>query len=343
MQRNDPCLCGSGKTYNQCCGLKDEMSNEEFVQEEVEQILHGFLENPLENYTDMEELQQYEREWLHKLKKLVGEDFLNELLPNYFLFIARQDLWKRYVVKMLNRSIRAGTKNVLAMWQDSFVLFGRITEVTSEAFKVSELLGHKTYTAKRNEMTLKEGGLVIGIAFPDTRDYGDGITLMNAQTIVPEATEEIADKISAMAKESGESTSHMFFTKYMADVYKVLFEWRPDGEVYDSPEKELTSQELGVLTSLDKVLTINDVHEEDIVLAQKIALLYLQGEPNFRKAAVIAAASVYITQEYHLFEVSRVNYTQTEVASMFDVSVSSMVSHADAIEDILVTLFIEFD
>lgn len=342
-KRNAPCLCGSGKKYKKCCALSDDVSQTTLIQEDTERILQRFLENPLESYKDMEELERYESEWVRKLRNLIDEDFLNELLPNYFLFVARQDLWKRYVVKVLNGSIRPGTKEVLSMWQNPFVLFGEIIDVSAESFTVSEILGHNTYTENRNGMTLTEGGLIIGIALPDTRDYANGITLMNAQTIIPEATEEIVEVVTAMAEESGEQTSHAFFVKHLVDVYQVLFEWRPDEELENPQDVPLTEDELSVLVNLDNVLTQYAFHEDDIEIAQKIALLYLQDEPNFRKAAVVAAAVVYVAQDYDIFAVNQTNYGQKEIAKMFGTSVSAMRRHIDAIEEVLYLMFNDID
>lgn len=337
-RRNELCSCGSGKKYKKCCALQQEISQAELVQEEIDRIIQTFLDSPLESYKDLEELEQYEREWSRKLRKLVDEDFLNEVLPNYFLFIARQDLWKRYVVKVVNRITRKGTKEVLTMWQNPLVLFGEIIAVEEESFTIAEILGHRTYIAEKKGMSVEVGGILFGIAFSDTRANEKGVMFINAQVIVKEAKEEVVETVTSMAKESGEQTSYAFFKKYMADVYKVLFEWRPEDEADDLLE-ELTPRELSVLEDIEDVLLSIDFYEEDIEVAQMIALLYLQNEPNFRKSEVIAAAIVYVIQDYSLFKMSTVDFTQKEVAQLFGVSVSSMMKRVEPIEEILFSVF----
>lgn len=330
-RRNDPCTCGSGKKYKKCCALRDGLSADILVDEEVSRLVQNFLENPLENHQDMNDLRHYERIWTQKLRGLVDEQLFDQIFSKYFMFIARQDLWKRYVLKALNSPIRPRSKDVLAMWQNSFVVFGEVTEVKDTYYQVSQALGHETYKVGRAEVNIEKGGLILGIGFPDDRVYQEGATFITAQMMAKEATEEIIESVMAMAQKSGETSSNNFFKKYMADVYKVLLEWRPD-MLYDF---ELTEKEVAVIAAANDSLTRAGFHEEDIEQTQKIIVLYLQADPSYRKPEVIAAAVTYVMQGYGLYEYEDTSYTQKEIAQLFEVSVASMMNHADRIEEII--------
>ncbi len=312
--------------------------NEELIDEELEHILQSFFEDALESQVDTDELIRYESEWTRKLRKLVEEDLFNNLFPKYFLFVAKPDLWKRYILKALNSSIQWETKNVLAMWQNPFVLLGVSTEITEGCYQISEVLGHKTYTVELEDIQIEEGGLVFGIAFPDNRVYEDGIILLNAQMIIPEATESLIEIVMSMAEESGETASYAFFKKHMVDVYKALFEWQPDEGFYDAKSFEMTHSEVAVITEMNEVLMAHHFHAEDIELAERMALVYLQEEPVYRKEAVIASAVVQAIHDFAMFQHLAVEYTQKEIAGMFGVSVGSMMNHVEKIDELILKM-----
>jgi len=96
--RNDPCLCGSGKKYKKCCALKNELSSETLIEEELDRILLTFYGSALDSPADMVELERYERKWTGKLGGVMEAEEIGQSVIEYFLFVARRDLWKRYLV-----------------------------------------------------------------------------------------------------------------------------------------------------------------------------------------------------------------------------------------------------
>lgn len=339
-KRNDLCFCGSGKKYKNCCALKTEVSKPQLLEEELEVVLQKFFENPLESTSDLEEFAQYEKEWTQKLNKVMSPDLIQDLVINYFLFVARQDLWKRYLLKTLNGQIRPATKDVLFSWQNPFVLFGMVTATDVDSFKVTEVLGHDTYTISKETITdIVEGELVFGIVLPDHRTFDDGVFLLSVQTLELEVSAMIRELIVTMARNSEETTSYTFYKTSMLDIYQMMYGGDHSGNQFFT--EDLARDEKEVLSILEGKLQSISVSTENIEVVKKFGEVYLVKEaPNFRKPAVVSAAIVTAAVDFGILP-ALTGVGQKDIAKMFGVSVAAMMNHVDALEDIFFDLMLE--
>lgn len=337
--RNSLCPCGSGKKYKKCCGLKNAVPKEKVVEEELHTVLQKYFENPMESISDIDELECYEREWHQKLKRVMSRDMIQELVLKYFLFIARRDLWKRYLLKIQNRQIRSVAKDVLVTWQNSFVLFGTVTMVDVDSFEVTEVLGHDAYTlAREKTIAVQEGELVFGIVLSDRRAFDDGVFLLSVQTISTEVSVTIRELIVTMAKDSEQTTSYDFFKAHMLDIYSIIYssEYSDDdffGERINEHEE--------VLLIVKEELQSRKVSQENIHAVKMFGEAYLVKEmPNFRKPAVVAAAIVTAAVEFGILPIFT-GMSKKELAEIFGVSVTAMMNHVRTLEDVLFELMLE--
>lgn len=339
--RNSICPCGSGKKYKKCCALNNEVSSEQLLEEELQGVLQKYFENPMESISDIDELERYESEWNRKLKRVISHETIQELVLKYFLFIARRDLWKRYLLKIQNRQIRPSAKDVLTTWQNPFVLFGTVTTVGVDSFEVAEILGHDTYTlAREKAVDVREGELVFGIVLSDRRTFADGVFLLSVQTIATEVSAMIREHIVTMAKESEHTTSYDFFKAHMLDVYAIIY----GGEsIEDDFDIEELNEHKEVLFLVEKELQTRKVSKENIHAVKMFGEAYLVKEmPNFRKPAVVAAAIVTAAVEFGILPFFT-GMSKKEIAQIFGVSVPAMKNHIEALEDALFELMLEED
>lgn len=226
---------------------------------------------------------------------------IDSAVAEYFLFVARRDLWTRYVMKTLNGSIRPATRAVLEMWRNPIVLFGRVTTVQEGHFLVEEVLGHETYYVELEpEMDVEKGLLVFGVVLVDNRLQENGIHLLGGLTFIHDHNRAFTQQIEAMAEASGLSNSFEFFKAHMVDIHKAIVE-REINDVEDLVERELTPLQQEVITVLVNQLDELDAPPEIIEIYQMFAVSYLLAEkPKFRKTEVIAAAVFKAAYDYGL-------------------------------------------
>ena len=92
------------------------MPIEKLVDEELSRILLGVYEQSPDP-GDLAEFNTYRRQWVGKLGNLWDGDSIEESISEYYLFVARRDLWMRYLLRVLNTTIRSAVRSVVEMWQ----------------------------------------------------------------------------------------------------------------------------------------------------------------------------------------------------------------------------------
>lgn len=335
--RNDPCLCGSGKKYKKCCALKNEASNDGLLDEELEQVIMNYVEKVIENPTHFSELERYQQEWIQKLGAKMSEEEIEQAVMEYYLFIARRDLWKRHLMKILNGPVHSATREVLEAWQNPFVLFAEVIDNREGYLHVEEVLGDQIYCLELEEGMLEEGHeIVFGIVLPDNRHRSNGIRVLEGLTFIRNQNDAFTEKVKRMAEESGVTTSHDFFKAYMVDLYETIVGLETDN-IEDFAEQNLTEQQQEVLEVLELEMLMLDLHFESEQFIQMIAITYLLKEqPKFRKPQVIAAALFKTAQDVGALD--DYSFSQAEIAERFDVSTGSMMQHADRLIDFVYEL-----
>ncbi|KXH87036.1 SEC-C metal-binding domain-containing protein [Sporosarcina sp. HYO08] len=337
--RNDPCPCGSGKKYKKCCALKNEKTNEQLVEVELERILVKFFENAVSLPADYAELERTEREWRYKLGKWLSNEDISERLAEYFLFVARTDLWKRYLLRTLNQQMRPVVRTVLEKWQNPIVLLARPIAIYEDYFVVEEVLGRQKYSIPRKKgMEVGQNHIVFGIVLPDERERENGIYLIEGLTFIYNKNRAFERKIESFAEESGYTASHEFFKAHMADIHKIIATMN-DADYEDVDEaaaiikENLTSEQQEVAKILEEKIASLQLHEEGLTFLRLLTASYfVRNQPIFRKPEVIAASLFKVANDIDLIEG---DYSQAEIGEKFGISPGSMKKHVDKLHDLV--------
>lgn len=327
--RNDPCLCGSGRKYKKCCLGKTEMHTDQLIDEELERVLLGIYDQTKER-SDMAAYDRYRRQWHEKLGHIWSERGLQVAVTEYFLFIARQDLWKRYLARMLKSPMRGAVRSVVEAWQKPFVLLGRVISEQEEWVEVKELFGEKTYTLEKSDgMSIDPQSIVFGIALPNPRKRQNGIYVITSLLFIPDGNRYFEGEIAQLVRASAAETYDAFYREHMADLYHILLmpEKSPVEELIN---KDLTEVQREVLTMVEEALAQVETQETAKELLKNIGITYfLKKKPNFRKPNVIAAAIFLAALNLNML--GELTMTNAEVAKLFDVSTSSIKKHEENI------------
>jgi uncharacterized protein len=200
--RNDPCPCGSGKKYKKCCAEKNESPLDTLIEEELERIVFGAYEQA----TSPEELSEFEnhkKSWKHKLGKLMDPDDIEEAVSEYFLFVARRDLWKRHLLRMLNSPLRSTVRSILELWKEPIVLFGKVKEEQEGYVVVQEILGEGMFNLEKKQgMVLEENSFIFGIVLPDNRDPENDIYVISSLMFINDWNGSLEKQIVELAESS---------------------------------------------------------------------------------------------------------------------------------------------
>lgn len=335
--RNDPCPCGSGKKYKKCCAEKNESPLETLIDEELERIVFGAYEQSTAP-ADISEFESHRRHWKSKLDKLMGPDDVEEAVSEYFLFVARRDLWKRHLLRVLNSPIRDTVRSVLELWKEPIVLFAKVKEEKEGYVVVQEILGEGTFNLEKKEgMLLEEHSFLFGIVLPDNRDENNDIYVISSLMFINDWNGSLEKQIVELAESSGFDKSLAFYNEHMTDVYEILLA-RDSRTVDELIEHDFTPVQQEVIASLDEVLELRSIPNDARELLRNIVVTYfLKERPNFRKPGVIAAAVFFVAVDLGIMEDEEL--TNAEIAKLFVVSTSSMMKHADNIREFVIEMY----
>jgi hypothetical protein len=336
IQRNDPCPCGSGKKYKKCCIGKNEVSIDTLVEEELQRILAGMYEQPITPAVHAE-YEIFHREWTTKLSSFWDEKEIEYAVSEYFFYVARQDLWKRYLIKVLNDPIRSAVRSVVETWQEPIILLGNITGEKNGLVAIEEVLEDKTYyLEKQPDMPVEKDSVVFGVALRDERIRKNGIFIINSLLFVKDGNHNLANEISKLAETSGFGNLNDFYKEHMIDIYHNILS-KSEGSVVDLLKNELTDIQQEAVDIFYEKLEFLKIEADHPELMGNIIVTYLyEKQPNFKKPEVIAAAFLHALLEFHMFD----NYSmaQSELAKLFDVSVSSVTNQSGKIQEFIVEM-----
>ena len=334
--RNDPCLCNSGKKYKKCCLGKNEVPVEQLIDEELERVLSGVYEQSRER-ADIAEFNSYRRQWYGKLGSLWDERSIEVSVTEYFLFVARNDLWKNHLLKLQNTPLRTTVRSVVESWQEPFMLLGKITGEKEGFVEVHEMFGDKTYMLEKGkEMPVGKEAIVFGITLPDNRKHENGVYVITSLLFVQDGNQYFENEIMKLAKSSNMKDSHAFYKEHMLDIYQIMLA-RDAGSIEDLIENDLTEVQQEVLVMIDDALNSVEAPSEARELLKNIGITYfIKEQPNFRKPNVVAAAVFHVALDLKML--GDLSMTNSEVAKMFDVSTSLIKKHAENIHAFVVEM-----
>ncbi len=271
--RNDPCPCGSGKKYKKCCAEKNESPLETLIDEELERIVFGAYEQAT-NSEEQFEFENHKQNWNNKLGKLMEPDDIEEAVSEYFLFVARRDLWKRHLLRMLNSPLRSAVRSVLELWKEPIVLFGKVKEEQEEYVVVQEILGEGMFNfEKKQGMVLEENSVIFGIVLPDNRDPENDIYVISSLMFINDWNGSLEKQIVELAESSGFDKSSAFYNEHMTDVYEILLT-RDSRTVDELIEHDFTPVQQEVIGILNDVLELRNTFQEVRELLRNIVVTY---------------------------------------------------------------------
>lgn len=337
--RNDPCPCGSGKKYKKCCALKNEATNEQLVEVELERILVKFFESAVSHPADYAEMERTEREWRYKLGKWLSNEAISERIAEYFLFVARTDLWKRYLLRTMNGQMRPVVRAVLEKWQNPIVLLAKVAAIYEDYFVVEEVLGHQKYSIPRKEeMEVGQDYIVFGTVLLDERERENGVYLIEGLTFIYNKNKAFQRKIESLAEESGYTASQEFYKAHLVDVHKIIATMN-DADFEDVNEaaviikENLSPEQQEVAKILEDEIASLRLREEGLTFLRLLTASYfVRHQPIFRKPEVIAASIFKVATDIDLIAG---DYSQAEIGEKFGISPGSMKKHVDKLHDLV--------
>lgn len=334
--RNDPCTCGSGKKYKKCCLGKNEVAVEQLIDDELERVLLGVYEQSKER-ADIAEYNRYRRQWIEKLGNLWDEKSIEVSVTEYFLFIARRDIWNNYLERLLNNQMRSTVRSVVESWQKPFVLFAKIIGEKDGLIEVQEILGEETYyLEKGKEMPVGKDTIVFGVVLHDNRNRENGLYVITSLMFVQDDKQYFTNEITNLVKSSQIEESNDFYKEHMLDVYEIMLS-RDNGSIEELIDNDLTKVQQEVLVMIDEALEDVKAQLEAHELLKNIGITYfLKEKPNFRKPNVVAAAVFLVAIDLKML--GELTMTNAEVAKLFDVSTASIKKHAENIHKLVVEM-----
>lgn len=334
--RNDPCTCGSGKKYKKCCLGKNEVAVEQLIDDELERVLLGVYEQSKER-ADIAEYNRYRRQWIEKLGNLWDEKSIEVSVTEYFLFIARRDIWNNYLERLLNNQMRSTVRSVVESWQKPFVLFAKIIGEKDGLVEVQEILGGETYyLEKGKEMPVGKDAIVFGVVLHDNRNRENGLYVITSLMFVQDDKQYFTNEITNLVKSSQIEESNDFYKEHMLDVYEIMLS-RDNGSIEELIDNDLTKVQQEVLVMIDEALEDVKAQPEAHELLKNIGITYfLKEKPNFRKPNVVAAAVFLVAIDLKML--GELTMTNAEVAKLFDVSTASIKKHAENIHKFVVEM-----
>ncbi|CAM3139974.1 SEC-C metal-binding domain-containing protein [Filibacter tadaridae] len=331
--RNDPCLCGSGKKYKKCCEKKNEVSVEQLVNGELERVIAGVYEQSPDP-KDVAEFDNFKRQWTSRLTNHLEGHSIEESVTEYFLFVARQDMWRNHLAKVQSGPVRSALQSVLETWQQPTVLFGRMNKEKNDFVEINELLGNNTYYLEKEDgMPADKGSLVFGVVLPDERKHANGVYIITSLLFLRDLNGSIGDAIVKLADAGNFEDMNDFYKEHMLDIYEILM--AKDNVTLDELiEHDLTPVHRESLVLLDDVLKEKGFDDEARLLLKNMCASYILKErPNFRKPGVMSAAIFLIAIDLGIL--GETDLSNKEVAELFDVSTSSMTKHAESINEFI--------
>lgn len=335
VERNAPCPCGSGKKYKKCCALKENGAQTDLVEDELARVIFSYPEQLFKDREHLHTMEKLTQQWNDQLGEYVSDDQIDALVFDYYLFIKAREHWTRHVLRAMNGVIRSVTQSTLKQWSHPIALVGKVIGEQDNYFEIDEVLGHETYKIEKDEIqNIAIGDIIIAIAFRDARKVEQGLYFFNDVLGIRDKDGQVMQDIEQLAESSKASNLSTFFEEYMLDVYEVVLN-QEERSVQEFMDEELTEEEQAVCDLLTEQFERFEVPPMQTEIGQMITVGYLRlEEPTFRKPEIIAAAIFKAMEDYGLIQFTY-DFTQKEVAKLFNVSVASMAKHIGPVQSIL--------
>lgn len=308
-----------------CCGKTDKAGMNQ-IQLELTAVLNSYFETDLAP-AEVQKLESLLEEWGGRLSQWMGEEELLQNVSNYYFFIVRKDLWRRHLVKALNRTQNKAVRAILRNWQNAFVTFAEVVSSDEQAYRLKEVLGDGEYFLKKEPQEPQDVRLMIAIALEEQRGDERWIVPVSAAAVNEHASADLKEKVTAIAEASDAGNSSEFFKEHLIDIYEEVC--KLDAQtLMEAIDQSFTQLQRDAVDALDKRLENEEMEPGAYeMLVSLIAFYFTDEQPKFRKAEVPAAGAFMLASDIGMMDQV---YTQKEVAELFGVSVSSFKKHQEA-------------
>ncbi len=301
------------------------MPGTNIVREELKKVLNSYYETSL-SPAEIQSLEGLLKEWAGRLGEWMEEEELVTNVSDYYFFIVRKDLWRRHLVKALNRTQNRGVRAILKSWQNAFITFAEVTKAEKEVYHMKEILGSGEYLLAREAGEPEDVRAIVAIVLEEMRNEERWVMPISAIAVNEHMSEELLTRVQELAETSDEKNSFDFFKKHLVDIYEVVCKLDVQ-TLSDVVEQNFTPLQREVIEILDAQLEKEELYPGayEMVLSL-MAYYFTDQDPKFRKPEVLAAAAFQLAVDTNMMPNT---YTQAEVGKLFDVSVSSFRKHTD--------------
>lgn len=329
--RNDSCPCGSGKKYKRCCLGNNEQNIETLINEELGRIIQGIYQQ-VRSRSEMRRYEKYRTEWNNELRQYWDAEHINIAVTEYFLFIKQQKIWKEYIETVLEGTLRDAVRSIVELWKEPIVVFGKIRSEENGIIQVEEIFGDETYTLKINDnLESIDDIIVFGIALRDNRQFEDGVNTLSSFMFIKDLNQSFENNVKELVKLNKTDSMLAFYQEHMLNVFELMFD-RDNTTTEDLIDTKLEGEQQEALSILEEVLNDLEIADSKKAFLRDIGVTYfIKAEPRFRKPNVISAAIFNVALDLELL--GDLTMTNREIAERFDVSTSSVKTHADRIHE----------
>jgi uncharacterized protein YaaR (DUF327 family) len=318
-ERNAPCSCGSGKKYKDCCGKGNVVSLQAVMDEQLTECMHDLLWYATGEYADellkaVGDTKQWERHGE------IGEA-INFFMMNWAIFCIPvtpkgETIVERYV-RRRSSLWRPSIRSILSSWVGAVPSFDIVVEIQEERkFIIQDVLTSEKRAVRIFDSEpsphVKKGDLLMGIIVPAGETYTYFTTFFSFPNM---SAREIAHSLREMWKEHRMMNAREFLrtsfpSVWMAVVRSIML-FVEDSFEWEHPNYAEVAQEL------EKKMP----YGAELDIAKMIWREYCDTyQPVIRSVPLHAAALHYIVCRVLRGEA----VTQTNLASLYGVSVSSI-------------------
>lgn len=314
--RNDPCFCGSGKKYKNCCGASGRTSsngkNPNLELDRLHQQLQSFV---LENYGEKinEQSQLYEQPSLKGNPELLDIYFtgLSLWIITKLKFLEHKQTILELFYHIISSKLSPVVNQIFSRWVKASPSIYEVISVSEESkgmVELRDLLTNKLFTIPiRVGDEYIKGSLIIGTLVPFAGYYSFLLTIIKLYGHNRDAMYQMVNRYS---KKKGGISDH--FPKFLTEA--LLLSIRNDEEI--NPLHEQVAQEFA-----DHMV---EKGVEDSVILQGLNLwkkFCAQENPSFKKIGPYAAALDYYVQRNLL---GNSEITQNTVAKEYSATLSTV-------------------
>jgi hypothetical protein len=339
--RNNPCPCGSGKKYKKCCGAKEIISITHMLESEIDDLQRKILQFAGHYFGDelQEDFSDYEE---HLMIAQEQEKQFYELMHAiwFILFEPLEDgetILEKFIESESVNIRRPKLRAILRSWTDARTIAGKVLEIENNKLIVEDGLTAEVLAAfvVNKPIEIDKGGFFVGVIVPYEQNYLFFPTAFDLPQLHPDlAIDFIVDSSLEYGYDSPTEYYTDFFIQILHDLPMIGEENAVDTIEWPAPiYKEVAELFQDELKSQG---------EAELVVQTGVLLWSMFCE---KKQKRIKNPMLYVAALHYFLSAiapTKKEYTQKEVAEIYQVSVGTMSSIyreiGDTLEDELTEL-----